>query len=155
MPYILEFIFALVSFLTPWGKQQFFKFAVENGDTKNVDMLIKDGVDVNTKGYYAETPLYIAACHGHTEIVRMLIENGAYLNARTDYDDATPVYIATCHRHTEIVRMFIENGADLDIQNVDTYTPLSASRYYGHTEIFTMLQNAHKIDDFLSGSRSD
>ena len=56
----------------------------------------------------------MAALKGHTETVKLLLENKADVNAcRTD-DGATPLYIAAHKGHTETVKLLLENKADVN-----------------------------------------
>lgn len=43
---------------------------------------IASGADVNKKDKYGETPLLLAATQENIDIVRLLIEKGAYVNAK-------------------------------------------------------------------------
>ena len=49
------------------------------------------GID---KQSYGSTPLHVACTHGHSEIARYLIENGARVNAR-NASGMTPLYLAS------------------------------------------------------------
>ncbi|WP_257254281.1 ankyrin repeat domain-containing protein, partial [Endozoicomonas sp. SESOKO3] len=59
------------------------------------------------------TPLYLAAREGHTDIVQLLIEAGADLNAALP-NGASPLFIAARKGHTDIVKLLIEAGAELN-----------------------------------------
>ena len=70
---------------------------------------------------YGATLLYMAAEHGHLEVVRALLEAGADLNqANTDGD--TPLCIAAQCGRKEVVRALLEAGAerrdDIDYDNL-------------------------------------
>jgi len=43
--------------------------------------LIESGIDINIKNSFGTTPLYIAACYGHLDIVKILLESGATIDA--------------------------------------------------------------------------
>ncbi|KAK3316601.1 ankyrin repeat-containing domain protein [Apodospora peruviana] len=62
--------------------------ACESGSAKRVEHVLRqdDGsVDVNAKGLRDRTPLHIAAQSGRIETVKLLIEHGASLNAKTSF----------------------------------------------------------------------
>ena len=65
--------------------------ASENGDEKTVHRLLKDGADVNAKGWYDETPLFCAAGGGHEKVVELLLKNGADIKAENFYGTALHV----------------------------------------------------------------
>ena len=50
-------------------------------------MLLKTGVDANTKDKYGYTALMYGTYKGHTEIVNMLLEAGADVNAKNRYGE--------------------------------------------------------------------
>jgi ankyrin repeat protein len=59
------------------------------GNLRTVNRLIDKGVDVNVSGRYGfflyprhSTALMRASIHGHTEVVQLLIDTGANVNAR-------------------------------------------------------------------------
>lgn len=50
------------------------------------------------------SPLHWAAKEGHLNLVTLLIQRGARVNA-TNMGDDTPLHLATAHGHREIVSM--------------------------------------------------
>ncbi|MCK4319157.1 ankyrin repeat domain-containing protein [Candidatus Micrarchaeota archaeon] len=51
--------------------------AAEKGDTREVERLIQEGVDIDAKDNYGWTALLLAAKEGHTKTAELLIEKGA------------------------------------------------------------------------------
>lgn len=69
-------------------------------------------IDID-KQSYGMTPLHVACTHGHEEIVRYLIKNGARVNAR-NASGMTPLSLASltdCESVESIKVLLIENGA--------------------------------------------
>jgi hypothetical protein len=65
--------------------------AVQSGNTGRVSALLtSDPALVRVKDAEGATALHYAAEHGHREIVRLLLERGAGINARDDRFHATP-----------------------------------------------------------------
>jgi ankyrin repeat protein len=60
-----------------------------------------------------KTPLMYAAIIGNSEIAKILIKNGADVNAK-DFRDNTALSYATGNINLEIVKILIENGADVN-----------------------------------------
>jgi ankyrin repeat protein len=90
-------------------------------------MLIKAGVSIEKKDTFGWTALHLAVfeCHRHHLTVRMLLANGANVNAMDD-TGRTPLQIVLeyggCFSN-ELKEILIENGADLSDKVVDGSYP--------------------------------
>ncbi len=69
------------------------------------------------------TSLMWASLRGYTEDVRLLLDNGADINAK-DNGGFTSLMGASWMDHTEIVELLLENGADVNAKNNDGQTAL-------------------------------
>ena len=78
----------------------------------------------NVKDKYVETALMWASKEGHKEVVELLIEKGADVNAR-DNAGWTALMDASYNGHKEIVELLLEKGADFKIRNKNGKTALS------------------------------
>ena len=87
--------------------------------SRTVKLLIAAGADVNAKTCSNETPLALAALHGHTDIVRQLINAGSAVNA-VDHLTLSPLSRAVAWGHVDCVRLLLEAKADLSLQNAGT-----------------------------------
>jgi ankyrin repeat protein len=85
--------------------------AIRRSDAAAVKQLIADGANVNHKFRYDRMPLSFAADRGHLDIVKMLLEAGADVNARDSFYNATALDWALEKSHVEIVRLLLEKGA--------------------------------------------
>ncbi len=86
---------------------------------------------------FGYTPLICAASEGHTDCVRLLLENGAGTSAQTNVRDAwasdrggfvrkqrggwSALLLAASGGHTDCVRLLVEAGADKDARDVVRY----------------------------------
>ena len=64
--------------------------------------------------------LALAAQHGHTDVVRLLLDAGEDPNRYNPdgfHSHSTPFHQAVCAGHVEVVRLFVERGARLDIRD--------------------------------------
>ncbi|MCY3538150.1 MAG: ankyrin repeat domain-containing protein [Cyanobacteria bacterium MAG IRC4_bin_6] len=57
------------------------------------------------------TPLHVAADSETLEVIKVLVDGGADLNARNE-DGLTPLHVATQERNPEVVKMLLDAGAD-------------------------------------------
>ena len=102
-----------------------------------VDLQDKDG----------DTALHFAcnSDHASLEILSCLIENGANINACTDFK-ITPLMMAVKNCHKHVVSFLIEHGANVDLQDEDGDTALHYITYQesrvDKTETFLTLSTA-------------
>ncbi len=83
------------------------------------------------------TALYLAAINfGNEELVRLLLEHGAYPNIQDSYGD-TPLHRAAYSGYKEVVELLIAHGADTQIKDSDGKTARCIALDRGHTEIAT------------------
>ena len=75
--------------------------------------LIERGADVNQKGW---TPLHYAATKGNIDIMRLLIENHAYLDAESP-NGTTPLMMAAHYGTPMATKLLLEEGADPRMKN--------------------------------------
>ncbi|MBL59633.1 MAG: hypothetical protein CMO75_08190 [Verrucomicrobiales bacterium] len=68
------------------GKYGTFIGAVSVGDIDAVKLFLDAGADVNEKVQHGWTPLHEAAIFGHAEVAKLLIVNGADINAWDGYE---------------------------------------------------------------------
>jgi ankyrin repeat protein len=83
------------------------------GMTEELLGFVDHGLPPDVQDVDGNTPLMLAAYHGHGETVRKLIERGADVDLRNNRDQA-PVAGALFKGEDEVVRLLIGAGADLD-----------------------------------------
>jgi len=84
----------------------------------NLDLLRylhENGVDLNSKEIFYNTPIHYAAENGHLGVVDYLINQGADINAKTK-DDYTPLHFAALNGHLGVVEYLVYQGADINSQ---------------------------------------
>ncbi len=158
---------ALVLVLCPYAsgagdKDKALMEACEKGNLKEAQRLIDEGANVNTKDNKRLTPLMLACGYqgqikskdksgkallpvsgkSNPELVILLVEKGANVNAKDDYG-ATPLMAACGYvqlaknvdgqkmafrpASPEIVKLLLEKGADITAKDRDGVTPLLAA----------------------------
>ncbi|CAG0911283.1 unnamed protein product, partial [Cyprideis torosa] len=90
-------------------------FAADRGHTSSVACLLEKGAPVEAEEKDKARPLH-AACGKvpHFDCVRLLLNAGAEVNARTA-DGSTPFLIAALGNHVEILRLLAHSGADISL----------------------------------------
>ena len=74
-------------------------------------LLIAKGADPNVARENGETPLMAAARLGQVEVMKMLLDRGANVNARDKKFDQTALMWAA--GHPDAVRILVDHGADM------------------------------------------
>ena len=86
-------------------------------------MLLEAGADPNTASAEGETVLMTAARSGSADLVRLLIESGAEVNANETWRGQTALMWAIAEKHLPVVRILLENGADINAKTGKGFTP--------------------------------
>ena len=122
--------------------------AAHNGHLNSVEILLRYGADIETRGTLKIkdqviegcTPLWAAAVTGFLDVVKLLIEQNADVDGRTQ-TGSTPLRAAAHEGHLDVVRCLVESGADLNAQMNEGDTPLMVACYFGHLSVVTYLIN--------------
>ena len=85
-----------------------------------------------------------AADNGHREIVKVLIDNGATLNAK-DFYGWTALMKAVYRDRVGIVQDLVENRANVNVKNYGGTTVLSIAKLKAEPEILRLLEEAGAI----------
>ena len=82
--------------------------------------LIERGADVNKPGW---APLHYAATKGHLDVMNVLLENHAYIDAASP-NGTTPLMMAAMYGTPSAVKLLLEAGADPALKNVQGLTAI-------------------------------
>jgi uncharacterized protein len=83
------------------------------GMTTELAGFVEHGLPADVQDADGNTPLMLAAYHGHAATVRRLVELGADVDRR-NHRDQSPVAGAVFKGEDEVVRVLRDAGADLD-----------------------------------------
>jgi hypothetical protein len=87
--------------------------AALKGELALCQRMIRKGADVNKPGW---APLHYAATSGHLEVIRLLLEEHAYIDAASP-NNTTPLMMAAHYGTPEAVKLLLEAGADPTLRN--------------------------------------
>ncbi|KVR98562.1 MZA anti-phage system associated sigma-70 family RNA polymerase sigma factor MzaA [Burkholderia vietnamiensis] len=99
---------------TPTKLNPLLKLALKNGVTAAVEVQLRKSDCANARDALGNTPLMIAAIHGHVDVCRLLVERGADAAAK-DHEGATAYSKALVAGHMEVVELlarFEQEDAD-------------------------------------------
>ncbi len=120
---------ARVPDLSKWGERYYFK---------HYDIaffLLENGMNPNHMNWHHTTLLHDKAFRGDVEMVRLLLDHGADINAVDEEFRATPLGFAARWGYRDIVTLLLERGADVNKAGAPWATPLAWARKKGHVEI--------------------
>lgn len=100
--------------------------AALNGDIELVKALIAKDAEVNKKGW---APLHYAAANGNDEVVKLLLDHSAYVDAGSP-NGTTPLMMAARGDHISTVKLLLDNGADLNVKNQIGMNALDFAKQY-------------------------
>jgi uncharacterized protein len=111
------------------------------GHTGAARVLLAAGADLHavSRNDNANMPLHAAVAGNQLEMVKLLIEAGADVNAR-DGQGWTPLNLAAHEGPGELVSALLEAGADPQIANDEGHTPLQTAEREGRPEAAALLR---------------
>ena len=122
-------------------------WACASGNWRFVELLLarnedgnggKAGVEIDAVELRGKTALHVATAHDRVDIVLLLLEHGAAVNAASD-GGWTPLHNA-CDKGCEgIVRILLKAGAQVNAQLLNGVTPLHLAAQGGHREVVECL----------------
>lgn len=121
-------------------------YAVSYNKEDIVKLLLEKGADANTVCEIenehidiSPTPLMNAAYRGNTNIINMLLENGADINYTTDFG-MTALMMAASYNQFEVAKMLLENNADTSVTNTYGYTALDLAKSEDYKNMVELLE---------------
>ncbi|UMM30233.1 hypothetical protein L5515_012202 [Caenorhabditis briggsae] len=127
--------------------------ACSNGHREVVELLLKEGANIEHRDKKGFTPLIIAATYGHAPIVEVLLKNHAAIEAQSDRTKDTALSLACTAGRKDVVEMLLAHGANKEHRNVSDYTPLSLASSSGFLDIVNLLLTAGSEINSRTGSK--
>ncbi len=87
--------------------------AALKGETLLCQLMIQKGAEVNKTGW---TPLHYAATNGHLDVMNLLLDKYAYIDAASP-NSTTPLMMAALYGTPAAVKLLLEAGADPMLKN--------------------------------------
>ena len=108
---------------------------------KCIELLLKEGADVNTQCDDGWTALMLAAAYGHSKCVEKLIQAGAKVNA-VDNHGAFALLFACNAGDSACVDSLLQAGADVNLRDQQGTTPLISASTHGSHQLLAQLLRA-------------
>ena len=123
------------------GKELLKLYIAFAGDEERVSNLLSEGeggINVNYQNSDGWSPLHVAACKGHANIIRLLHQAGAELAPRTKFG-FTPLHWASYRGQRECVQLLLLLGAEIDALYPNKWTALHWASAKGRNDIAKLL----------------
>jgi cytochrome c2 len=114
--------------------------AAKSGDAALVAKLLDEGADVDEAGTFG-TALHLAALNDHAEVVALLADRGADLNAMSNLL-GTPLHAVAQRDYSEVVLVLLDHGASISSRDKDGTTPLQVAAKMGSADVARVLTDA-------------
>lgn len=109
--------------------------AARSGESAPLLALIDQGAPVNLRDSAGNSPLMLAAYHGHADLVRELAARGADVDLTNDRGQS-PLAGVAFKGYLDVAKALIEAGADPD---VGTPSAHETARYFEREEILSLM----------------
>ena len=106
-----------------------------NDAEKAVELVLNDGLDINTPALCNRTPLLWASLSSSGEFIETLIDLGANVNAQRTDDKITPLILSADWNNFMAVYLLLDHGADANIAAADGHTPLHKAVMKGNQNL--------------------
>lgn len=169
---ILHTTFLVITWLFIAGCATSLPKATREGDIKKVQKYIETRHNIDETDKAGHTALWYAANLGHTEIVKLLVNNGAQISLSNQECDS-PFHRAIINNHIDIVLFLLDRNVDINSKckrreqraiTVDknsgyvvnsfvetVVTPLSLAVEQGHLKIVDILiERGAKVNEMLT-----
>ena len=123
------------------GSYDDFFMAALKGEFELAAQMVKKGADVNKTGW---TPLHYAASNGHVAVIKLLLENHAYIDAESP-NGTTPLMMASMYGSPDAVKLLLDEGADLSLKNQQGMTALDFADRGKRPDAVELLTKAQRL----------
>jgi ankyrin repeat protein len=114
--------------------------AVYANDLKTLSVLVaQDKSLVSATNPAGASAAETAAGAGHADILKLLLDKHAPVNAINARDGNTPLHVAAVYGQTNTARLLVQQGAKVQLYNHAGFTPLHLAALHGSTALVSVL----------------
>jgi ankyrin repeat protein len=113
--------------------------AISRAHADTIKSLIAHGEDINALNKRGHAPIHLATVKGNSDVVHLLLENGAEVNVVGTDSGCTSLHYAASLGHVDLCELLVRYGADSDAQTTRLETPLHLAITHGHSEVVALL----------------
>ncbi|KAJ3564760.1 hypothetical protein NP233_g8076 [Leucocoprinus birnbaumii] len=116
---------------------QLLRVAVGLGAGKMVQDLIVDKIEngwIDVADSHGEQLIHLAASNGHDNVIRILLDKGANIEA-PNKNSKTPIHLAALNGHAGVVNLLLDAGAKINARDSNGQTPIHLAAANGQDEM--------------------
>lgn len=100
--------------------------AIKHYSKSILHALIEKGVSINARDKYGKTPLHYAASYcKDIDVIKLLLERGADVNAKSYIRNLTPLH-SSYLKSPRVLKLLLQHGADINSLDSYSLTPLTS-----------------------------
>ncbi|KAH7132739.1 hypothetical protein EDB81DRAFT_114385 [Dactylonectria macrodidyma] len=122
-----------------WDAIARFYHAAQNGDVDRVNQLLREPIPFDTKNSKGQTPLWIAAFNGRTDVVSILVRRMHIDVNSLSASGQSPIFWPSANGCEDVVNILVSVGAKSHFIDADGRTAVSMARQSGHEKIVRIL----------------
>ncbi|TNV76260.1 hypothetical protein FGO68_gene4950 [Halteria grandinella] len=126
--------------------EEFLIYSARLGEIEDVKECLAEKVDLATVDPSGNTALHMASANGFLDIVLLLLQNGAPVNA-LNRSKNTPLHWAALNGRNDIISLLIEWKADANIKNEFDRLPIEEALQNGFTDAAEILATVSTLSD--------
>ena len=117
-----------------------------SGDFDSLKALVEQGIHPDIRNEDGSTSLHLAAAHGHSRIVALLLRSGSDPNLQDD-EGFSALHYAVLNNNIKIIRYLVSwGGADVNIRDSLERTPLHLAVLHGQIRTIEFLVDQEGIE---------
>lgn len=126
----------------PDPSKEIIKAAKSGGVSRIKELLATDRGLINARDKDGSTPLHCATWKGQQEVVALLLESGADVNAHNanEHWGTTPLHAAAHANQAAIAQMLIDHGADVNAKDRGERTPMFHTTFHKAKAVAKVLE---------------
>jgi ankyrin repeat protein len=110
--------------------------AARYGDIANVRKYLDLGTNIDVEDYRGLTSLQIAGIYGHLDIVRLLLDRGANIEAGGGSTAQTALILASLEGELDVVKELLDRGANMEAaDNLHGWNSLMLASWKGKLDV--------------------